>query len=365
MNTIVALPTWVQEARKSPVYFCQVREDALVDLAVARLLDKTLKVIMVASGGCTAAALAGTGLLSDLHMVDLNASQLALTKLKLDLLNRTNQEERLNILGYTKNKFTSNDYCLDTWLKENNLNHETFGDRDIINQLGLDFSGRYEQLFSQLRHALQAHQKDLDILLALDEPAQQINYIDHTNLRNALKEAFDKVMALPNLIALFGEAATGNRRISFSEHFFERTINILSTQPARTNPYLQSVLLVKGNKRTVSPWIEMPAPDKMPNLSYLESSMLSTLSQSSIKYDLIHLSNICDWLKEEEAKELLIQCHCKLNSGGMVIIRQLNSSLDIPMLFDKFDWQTQLSESLLNKDRSFFYRSLYIGRKAW
>jgi S-adenosylmethionine-diacylglycerol 3-amino-3-carboxypropyl transferase len=46
-----------------------------------------------------------------------------------------------------------------------------------------------------------------------------------------------------------------------------------------------------------------------------------------------------------------------------VIIRQLNSSLDIPAMASTFAWQPQASAELLAKDRSFFYRCVHVGRR--
>jgi S-adenosylmethionine-diacylglycerol 3-amino-3-carboxypropyl transferase len=364
VNNLNVLPDWVEEAKKTPIYFSQVREDSLIDLQIARLLGKDLKVIMIASGGCTAATLAGSGIISVLHMVDMNASQLALTNLKLKLLSKACRKERLFVLGYARDDLHSTEYSLNTWLAEAGLEHKLFGDEQTVNLLGLDFCGRYEQLFAQLQKELSPYREGLEKLLALSEPLKQISLIsDGTVLGNALKKAFNRIMELPNLKALFGEAAVQNRHTSFAEHFFERTQNILSTQPASTNPYLHCVLSGKRVNKILCPWIEIPASDRMPSLSFFQGDMLSVLSESRYKYDIIHLSNICDWLEREEARNLLVECYSRLNPGGMVLIRQLNSTLNIPSLLTKFDWQTKLSEELLSKDRSFFYRSIHVGVK--
>jgi S-adenosylmethionine-diacylglycerol 3-amino-3-carboxypropyl transferase len=359
MNTVLVIPEWVQEARKMPVYFSQVREDAFIDLQVSRLIGKNIKVMMVASGGCTAAALAASGFVSSLHMVDQSASQLALTKLKLKLLVEANTQERLSVLGYTRERF---ELSLSTLMAGMNLKEEIFGDLQTVNALGLDFCGRYEQVFAQLRKELSSDREVLNKLLALKNPVKQNIYLNEdTALRQKLRLAFEKVMTLPNLRNLFGEAATKNRRTAFAEHFFERTQNVICTQPAGINPYLHSILT--GTGRRFSPWLAMPSPAKMPSCSFIEGDMLSALSVLHCKYDLIHLSNICDWLDEDEAKQLLSICHSRLNYGGMVLIRQLNSTLDIPGLSTQFDWQTEFAEDLLNTDRSFFYQSIHVGLK--
>jgi len=52
-----------------------------------------------------------------------------------------------------------------------------------------------------------------------------------------------------------------------------------------------------------------------------------------------------------------------LRPGGWTLIRQLNSTLDIPSLGTGFEWRADLAERLHSQDRSFFYRNLHVGIK--
>ena len=70
-----------------PVAFSQVREDALVDESVVLGLGEKVDVLMIASGGCTAALLASMPQVRRLHLVDPNSAQLALSRLKLHCSN--------------------------------------------------------------------------------------------------------------------------------------------------------------------------------------------------------------------------------------------------------------------------------------
>jgi len=47
----------------------------------------------------------------------------------------------------------------------------------------------------------------------------------------------------------------------------------------------------------------------------------------------------------------------------LTFIRQLNSSLDIPAGEVRFAWRKEAA-ALHEKDRSFFYRALFIGAKS-
>src|SRR5688572_6695187 len=92
---------WVPSIACRPIAFAQVREDAALDRWVVEQLDGEAEVLMIASGGCTAAALAAAAQISRLHLVDLNAAQLALSRLKLRLLATATPDERAAVLGHT------------------------------------------------------------------------------------------------------------------------------------------------------------------------------------------------------------------------------------------------------------------------
>ncbi len=49
-------PQWVMEATKLPIAFSQVREDSLLDMAVVDQMEKNVRMLMVATCGCTAAS---------------------------------------------------------------------------------------------------------------------------------------------------------------------------------------------------------------------------------------------------------------------------------------------------------------------
>ena len=91
---------WVEAAQKLPLYFALVREDPEVDLAVSRMLPNGASAVMIASGGCTAAALAASGKFSRLHLVDANKGQILLSLLKLYMLCHMPPAQRMALLGH-------------------------------------------------------------------------------------------------------------------------------------------------------------------------------------------------------------------------------------------------------------------------
>jgi len=355
---------WVLETAHLPIAFAQVREDATLDQWVLDQLECSAEIIMVASGGCTAAALAAMPRVSRLHLIDPNPAQIALSRLKLRLLATTNVPERLSLLGHTPMPVAKRRLRLTAELQALNLPADAMGPIDLIAEVGLDQAGRYEILFSKLRAALSDATGEITALLQLCDPAEQSRTADPaTHLGGALDAAFDSVMALPNLIGLFGEAATRNRCEPFSRHFARRTRHALATLPAANNPYLWQMLQGRFPSGVVYPWLEAATPSRMPEVIWTVTTMAEALNGELEAFDFVHLSNILDWLAPEEARSTLDLAWKALRPGGCTLIRQLNSSLDIKRLGERFQWESKSAAALHDRDRSFFYCGLHLGRK--
>lgn len=102
----------------------------------------------------------------------------------------------------------------------------------------------------------------------------------------------------------------------------------------------------------------------MVGLECFHGPMLAALTRlPEATADLVHLSNVLDWLSAEQACELL-QAACRaLKVGGRVIVRQLNSSLNIPELPASLSWDLAAGAALEARDRSFFYPQLHLGTR--
>jgi S-adenosylmethionine-diacylglycerol 3-amino-3-carboxypropyl transferase len=351
---------WLDYAASFPIAFAQVREDALTDQWIANRLPAAAQGIMIASGGCTAAALAASGRFERLMLVDMNPAQLAVAKLKVAFVSDYSTEERLDLLGHGLGQHTS---MQSEELKSHQIPADIFGDFETVSAIGLDYTGRYELLFARLQHVI-ADTATTAALLKLDSPTKQADFLkEHPAYVEQLKQAFAEVMALPNLVRLFGEEATQNSVMLFSEHFYQRTIHAIETLPAASNPYLAQLLLGQFTATAMYPWLELPKQPIHTRIEYKQSAMAQALGESSESFDFIHLSNILDWLSMQQAKALLEAAAAKLKKGGWLIIRQLNSNLSIAELCNSLTWQADIAARLHQEDRSFFYQKLHIARK--
>jgi S-adenosylmethionine-diacylglycerol 3-amino-3-carboxypropyl transferase len=170
-------------------------------------------------------------------------------------------------------------------------------------------------------------------------------------------------MDLPILSCLFGEGATRNRVEPFARHFARRTRHILASLPAADNPYLWQVLAGHYPDDARTPWLTQALPDRLPEITWKTTVMTEVLRCFPATYAFVHLSNILDWLSPADAKITLDLTHAALRPGGWTLIRQLNSTLDIPSLGPGFSWQAEAAQALHARDRSYFYRALFLGRK--
>lgn len=358
------VPPWVLEAATYPLAFAQVREDPLLDQWVVEQLPDEARVILIASGGCTAALLAVAPNLTWLHLVDPNPAQLALSRLKLRLLETSPPADRLALLGHASLPAAERQNRLERELNALNLPPDSIGPPALVAEVGPDYAGRYERVFAALRHDLEDQTNALESALRLNDPAEQARRVSpDTPLGRRLDASLDTVMALPHLVRLFGEEATKNPVEPFARHFARRIRHAMATMPARGNPYLWQMLLGRYPEEIAAPWLTARAPWRWPRVTWAASFMAEALAAAPATFDFVHLSNILDWLAPDRAQATLALAWQALRPGGWALVRQLNSTLDIPVLGRMFDWHTTEANALHARDRSFFYRALHLGRK--
>ncbi len=215
-----------------------------------------------------------------------------------------------------------------------------------------------------MQQALAKQSDEIIALLSLSDTKEQSQRIaPNTKLGYLLDQALDEVMALANLVQLFGKEATANPLEEFFCHFANRIRHAFATFPAAENPYLWQMLSGRYPGSIFCPWLSLPSPIVLPDIIFRQQLMTDALERQTRHFDFIQMSNILDWLPEAQAVALLNVAQQALKPGGWVLIRQLNSSLNIAQLGSMFDWHTEEARVLHLRDRSFFYRALHLGRK--
>ncbi|RYD17463.1 MAG: DUF3419 family protein, partial [Verrucomicrobiaceae bacterium] len=227
---------------------------------------------------------------------------------------------------------------------------------------GPDHAGRYEITFAELRRHLAPWASLLDEALRSAVPVE----LEGSPLGDAMDAAFAEVMTLENLVCLFGKDATQNPRMPFSRHFAERTHLAFRRMPPVTNPFLWQILAGTFHANAPYDWLDESAgihPQATAEWHHGKmAEALDTYADQSA--DIVHLSNILDWLSPQEGQGVLVKAARVLKPGGRVIIRQLNSTLDIPAIDSGLVWDAETGRAMEGRDRSYFYPQLHIGRKA-
>ncbi|AMV20582.1 DUF3419 family protein [Planctomyces sp. SH-PL14] len=362
-GTQAAPDGWAIQAARLPLAFAQVREDPRLDVEVLARLPRGSTVVMIASGGETAVELARLPL-GELHLVDTNPAQLALTRLKFHLA-QSNPSEAQAILGHTPMDLDERLVRIEESLRAFDLPVETFGPPKLVAATGPDYAGRYEKTFAHLRLTVSPVAMELHQLLnSTDTAAASRMAAPGTTLGAALDAAFDEVMSLPNLVALFGTEATQNPRQPFARHFAERTRVALARFPAAGNPFLWQIFAGDFPPGQPYDWFLPGWPDeRLVTPVWHRGRMRDVLEDRPAgSADFVHLSNILDWLRPAEAEATLCSVRRALRPGGMVLLRQLNSTLDPTSLECGIAWDREWGQAMELRDRSFFYPSIHVGR---
>lgn len=348
-----AAQPWALEASCLPLAFSQVREDPRLDLEIVRSLAPGASAMMIASGGETAVCLARQPL-GRLVLVDMNPAQLALTRCRFHLAENFPPAESMRLLGHAEMPGEARREKWAAIFRELGLPENVFGNPDRTASLGPDHCGRYEAAFAELRRLLLPFSAEVTGFLESREPIAPPAAID---------AAFSQALSLENLVALFGEGATQNPRRPFHEHFAAQLRDICTRMPPAENPWIWQLLAGKFPPAAPYDWLLVDAPPTV-QPEYLHSSMLAALEAAPEAFlDFLHLSNILDWLSPVEARETLSAAHRALRPGGSLIIRQLNSSLDIPSLFPGLAWDAEHGRRLRLADRSFFYPEILLATR--
>jgi S-adenosylmethionine-diacylglycerol 3-amino-3-carboxypropyl transferase len=361
---------WVEDAARLPLAFAQVREDPRLDVEVAKKTGAGrgdgVRGLMVASGGDTAAVLVASGLFAHLRVVDPNPAQVALTRLKLRLLADAGPRARLEVLGHVPLPIDARRARLAAETAALGVAPGVFGPADVVARDGPDHMGRYERLFAALSAALARVRPDVEALLAHADPAEQARRAaPGTALGRALDDVFEEVFAHATLVRLFGEGATRSPVEPFHLHFARRTRHALATLPAADNPWLHQMLVGRFPAAARYPWLDAPKRAGTADVVVTEETIQAALASApASSLDFVHLSNVLDWLAPGEASDVLAKASRALRPGGLVILRQLGSTLDVPSLHEGIAWDPAWAAALHARDRSFLYRALHVGRRA-
>ncbi len=352
----------------SDLMFAQVREDPRLDLEVARAVaaraGRPLRVLLIASGGCSALSLLAEGgeAIAEVHAVDLNPAQLHLTALRRAAVTTLPEAAARQLVGAAPATTAERLALYDRVRPQLHAAARAHWDaRPHEVGAGVNGVGRFEALFRDLARALAAAGID-----AVAHPDQAASH-------PAWRPTFQRVFERSHLAALFGEAAVAySMDRSFADHFEAVFASALARFRVADNYFLSQVLtdgyptdpalgpayLGAGAGAALA---RRPAAALQLHQGAL-ADWLAGPAAAHAPFDLIQTSNVSDWMPLDALDALLLSARRVLAPHGAVLCRRLNGD---HVLADRvarhFMVDTALSGRLLAADRSFFYREVVAG----
>ncbi len=350
---------------RSELSFSQVREDPETDLRVlerlATMLDRPLRVLLVASGGCTALSLLSHPSIAHVDAIDVNPAQLHLVELRRAAIVTLSIAEQLEFIGASPATPAQRLHYYEQVRSGLPLESQLFwDDRSAQIAFGVNRVGRFEQLFRRL--ATQAKALGLD---PLHEPKIAIHAAQWNDL-------FESVFERSQLIEAFGEAAVNySMDRSFGVHFADVFAQALTRFLPLENYFLTQVwddryaVGAAGLPCYLQPESQLRSLklglDRLQlHLGHFPEQMVKL--GTAQPYDLIQYSNISDWMPIPELKVLLANAAQCLNAGGALIGRRLNGDHHLgDLMATTVNVDRSFSADLQRLDRSFFYSEIVVG----
>ncbi|MCB9598111.1 MAG: DUF3419 family protein [Sandaracinaceae bacterium] len=347
---------------ESDVAFSQVREDPWVDErvieAIAESLGRPVRVLMVASGGCTALGLLRLDAVERVVAVDANPAQLHLVELRRQAMAslRLDAQHALLLGDGPFGAGLAAYERLRPHLPEATREHWDERPNEIAG--GLLYAGRFEASFRELAEALR--EAGLD---PLGSPAEAI-------ASPRWREVFEQVFEREALTRRFGPAAVDySMDRSFGEHFADVFARALTRWPAGECYFLHQVFeeryleIPGGRPRCLEEDAQAAAKQRgLDRLELRAGRFDEALAELVGPFDLIQTSNISDWMPVADLRGLLAAARERLAPGGAVLGRRLNGDHVLRDVFaSELEVDEALSTELTEADRSFFYREVVVG----
>jgi S-adenosylmethionine-diacylglycerol 3-amino-3-carboxypropyl transferase len=311
----------------SRIKFAVVREDPDVEHALC-LHNKAERLLVVASGGCTALTLAYRVPGLRVTAFDFSELQLAHVRRKADAVTRGD-------------------------LRALNVGDDS--------SRGINQCGEFESLFRTLRRFLAefvAPAEEVEAYFDVETPVEgRRALVNGWCASRYWPAAFSLCFHDALLHAMFGPAATQHAEPGSYPRYFQRAFERgLLRDDGPTNPFLSHVLLGR--------YLAGHAPDYVragrPLAVELVHGQLPDVPDLA-RFDVVSLSNVFDWSDDGLVATWATTLRA-LRPGSAVVIRQLNNRRDVRrLLADGFAFDGALGDDLLSRDRSLFYERIEVA----
>ena len=312
------------------IKFAAVREDPDVEHTLC-LRVKAGRVLVVASGGCTALTLVHRDPTLRVTAFDMAEGQLA----------HLEQKRRAVANG--------------------DLRGLNVGD-DAPH--GLNQSGEFESLFRTLRRFVEE---------MVAPPSELAAYFDDSTTAEARARVLGRWFASPYwpvafsltfheafLHAMFGPAATRHAEPGSYPAYFQRAFERgLRREDGPRNYFLSHVLRGSYGPRHAPDYVH---GGRLPDVELVHGQLTDVPDLS--RFDVVSLSNVFDWSDDALVARWAGALAGELRPGAVVVVRQLNNRRDVRRFFaEAFDFDDAGSEDRVARDRSLFYERIEVATR--
>jgi S-adenosylmethionine-diacylglycerol 3-amino-3-carboxypropyl transferase len=366
--------TILPDARDDRLFFAQVREDPLLEIAALAPLEDA-KVVVVSSGGCTALSLLAAGA-AHVTAVDLNSTQNHLVELKAAALRGLTMPEIMSFFGvargapqrrirtYRRLRPLLTDGAAVFW----NSHEDLLGRGALACGVSEQFIGAVVKVVKLLVHG----RRKIERLLAMQSLEAQREYFDHEWNSRRWRLLFPLLINRWTFSrALEPEFFREVENPSFARHFRALLEHALCDVPVRSNYFLHQMLLGTYPARVpggLPPYLERTGRDiirsRLDCLDLVDGGYeeyLATCEDSSV--DALAISNICEWLDAAGIDRLFEQIVRVAKPGARFCFRNFVGHTEIPLRFrDVITEDVEAGRRAIARDRSCLQARIAICR---
>ena len=316
--------------KKNSAQFAVVREDPQIEMNIIKEFNLN-RATLIGSGGCTAFCLKSVNPLIVITLIEPNAAQIELVKRKSVVLESADRKQINENFGIGNSR------------------------RDNLIECG-----NFESLFRQLRLFIQEFiisEDDIERILIENSTDLWRQIFAHPYWETAFELFFSDSM----LTAMFTETAIQHAPKNSYPNYFRRILECgLLRSDASQNYFLHHIFLGRYLAD------EKSLPYYLVNLpTNFEFAFFQDFAQNFDGFkerQLADFSNIFDWCGEAEVKQIAENAAGNLESGSVIMFRQLNNQKNFRALFgNNFNWLETAETAAA--DRSLFYEKIEIGIK--
>jgi S-adenosylmethionine-diacylglycerol 3-amino-3-carboxypropyl transferase len=358
---------------RSPLQFAVQREDPRLEERLLDSLGKAPKrLFAITAAGDTLLQLSAREDLTELVGADVDARQTAWARFKLAAAATLNRKDFCRALGVSQIDAGVREQLIGKVLGALPADDRAFlkSERAFFSNGAFD-DGTFERVFACWRSFVERFVAPEEHIQAFFDGAGDVR---EEMLKSELWPiSFELFFHQSLLQALFGPDAIQHAPPgSFSRYFRARFEWAFKQADAGANPYFSHVLRGRygalDGTAAVPDFLQAGRFEKLAKsvgkVSCNTGRVSEVLAAKPGPYQLIQLSNILDWLSEQESEALAQPVLDNLAPGGLLLVRQLNNVRPLPTVWMRqLDFDPGLERSLHAADRSFFYSAVRIGRK--